>query len=101
MTKVKNTTNEIILNGWTPATKPPKADGVYLVLKDCGPAHDPLVYDVLPFTKDLRNAGKKFSNENRPGFYDHDFEYGTFEVSYVKFWMALPKKPEKKQEVEV
>ena len=72
MTKRKSAADEIILNGWTPVSKHPKADGVYLVLKNCGPAHDPLVYDVLPFTKDLRNAGKKFSNENRPGFYDHD-----------------------------
>ena len=79
---------------WNKCSKSlPPEDGQYLIVQN--------LFDVTQmiktcyFTDDLHEMDElDFPDEQRPGFYDYDSEYGHYECTNVTHWMELPPLPE-------
>lgn len=70
----------------------PKKDGEYLVVKSIFGMFS--IIDVCKFTHSLHKVDKfNFPNEDRPGWYAYDDEYGYVEWSGITHWVELPELP--------
>ena len=79
---------------WIPCSKQlPEENGSYLVTVRHSDKYKSIM--ILGFVKDLYKFDKyefeEYKGKKQSGWYDHDPEYGTFEVHGVIAWMKLPK----------
>ena len=54
-------------------------------------------YDILSFAPNLSKVDDDFGNDDSPGFYYFDRDWGNTEVLGVTHWMPLPEKPKTKE----
>ena len=71
----------------------PSKDGSYLVTVKHSNKFKSMM--ILGFVRDLYKFDKyefwEYKGQKQCGWYDHDSEWGTFEVHGVVAWMELPK----------
>lgn len=81
------------MNNWISVkTALPKKDGSYLTSVKHSNKYASIM--ILGFVKDLYKFNKyefeEYKGLKQSGWYNHDPEYGTFEVHGVTAWMELP-----------
>jgi hypothetical protein len=52
-----------------------------------------IYHDILHFATCLENISCDFEGSKCSGFYDHDSEWGYYEVTDITHWMPLPQPP--------
>lgn len=80
-------------------TDPPEKDGKYLCCVEILAGRMRPYCRVLDYTLSLASVDEyDFSDENRPGWYGYDGEWGYYEVDGVTHWMPLPELPDELKE---
>lgn len=81
------------MDNWIPVkTALPKKDGSYLTTVKHSNKFSSIM--ILGFVKDLYKFNKyefeEYKGKKQSGWYDHDSEYGTYEVHGITAWQELP-----------
>ena len=87
----KDATDNNVGSKWIPVTERLPEDR-QRVLGWCGCGR--LYHNILHFANCLEDVSYDFEGNKNSGFWDHDNEWGFYEVTDITHWMPLPEPPE-------